>query len=237
MARLCDYEGVDFVTIDNGIIIWNGFFYDSDGYIALTEYSKFYMSIDEFINKYNRDPEQAYELYGSQFTQYLTKEGEDENTRESMYDLLDSWVNDATPLAPGDITMNTPNGFYVLRENKISIVREYTSYDNITWYLLENNGRACFSRDKTTDPATLPYIEYTDPVLQDMYHCLITSDNDMWFVDTDPWNEFGITQEEFENRIDAMVDKYSLEDVITKNEDEALYTCYGDLQSRFSWEV
>ena len=115
------------------------------------------------------------------------------------------------------------------RKNKISIVREYTNNDT-TWYLLENDGRACFSRDKTTDPATLPYIEYTDPLLQHLYHCVITSDNDMWFVDTNPWNDYGIIQEEFENRIDAMIDKYSLEDVITKNEDDALYTFYGDLQ-------
>jgi len=229
MVRLCDYEGVDFVTIDNGNIIWNGFFYDSDGYITLIEYSRFDMSIDEFINKYNRDPERAYEVYGSQFSQYVTKEGEGDNTRESMLDLLDSWVNSATLLTLDDITIDTPNGFYMLKENKISVVREYINNDT-TWYLLENNGRACFSRDKTTDPATLPHIEYTDPLFQDIFNCFLTSDNNTWFVDTDTW-------EEYENRIDFTIDKYGLEDVITKNEDEALYTCYGDLLSRFSWEV
>ena len=114
MARLSDYESKDFITIENGNIIWNGYFYDSDGYMALLEYSHFDTSIDDFIHKYGRNPDEAYEKYGMQFTQYITKEGEDNNTREYMNILLDSWADDASPINAAEITADTPDGFYVL---------------------------------------------------------------------------------------------------------------------------
>lgn len=115
MARLSDYESKDFITIENGNIIWNGYFYDSDGYMALLEYSRFDTSISDFIYKYHWSPDEAYEQYGSQFTQqYITKEGEDNNTSEYMQILLDSWADDASPINAVEITVDTPDGFYVL---------------------------------------------------------------------------------------------------------------------------
>lgn len=114
MARLRDYESKDFITIDNGNIIWNGYFYASDGYMALLEYSRFDISIDDFIHKYNWNPDEAYEQYGLQFTQYITKEGEDNNTREYLQILLDNWVDEASPITVEEITEDTPNGFYIL---------------------------------------------------------------------------------------------------------------------------
>lgn len=114
MARLRDYESKDFITIENGKIFWNGYFYDSDGKITLLEYSRFDTSIDDFINKYHRSPDEAYEKYGVRFTQYITKEGEDNNTREYLQILLDSWVKDSILLTAEEITPETPDGLYVL---------------------------------------------------------------------------------------------------------------------------
>lgn len=114
MARLSDYDSCDFITVENGNIIWNGYFYNADGYITLLEYSSFEISVDDFINKYGRNPDEVYELYGIRFTQYITKEGEADNTRNYMENLLDNWVNEATQLDRDEITADTPNGFYVL---------------------------------------------------------------------------------------------------------------------------
>lgn len=114
MARLRDYESKDFITIENGKIFWNGYFYDSDGKITLLEYSHFNTSIADFISKYNRSSDEAYEQYGVHFTQYITQEGEDNNTGEYMQILLDSWVDDASQITAEEITVNTPDGFYIL---------------------------------------------------------------------------------------------------------------------------
>ena len=115
MARISDYDGTDFITIENGTIIWNGFFYSADGYITLLEYSRFETSIDDFITKYGRSADEAYEEYGVRSTQYVTQEGEGDNTTNYMENLLDSWVNEARPLTTDEIDADTPNGFYVLR--------------------------------------------------------------------------------------------------------------------------
>lgn len=125
------------------------------------------------------------------------------------------------------------------------------------WALVENKGRSCYWNPKTEldfdadrnimspelillksgfDPAKLPHIEDMDPVLQQLWREITMSENNMWFVEYDeaPWNDFGISREEYELRIDTLIEKYDLQDVITKNEDDCLYTCYGNLQSKFS---
>lgn len=114
MARISDYDGRDFITVENGRIFWDGFFYNNDGFITLVEYSHFNTSIDDFITKYGRSADTAYEQYGSQFTQCITKEGEDNNSSEYMQILLDSWVDDASKITAEEITADTPDGFYVL---------------------------------------------------------------------------------------------------------------------------
>ena len=114
MARISDYDGRDFITVENGKIFWNGYFYNNDGYITLLEYSRFDTSISDFIYKYHRNPDEAYEEYGSKFTQYVTQEGEADNTRDYMQILLDSWADDASPITAEEITADTPDGFYVL---------------------------------------------------------------------------------------------------------------------------
>ena len=114
MARLSDYDGVDFITIENSRIFWDGFFYNNEGHITLVEYSNFNTSVSDFISKYNHSSNEAYEQYGNQFTQYITKEGENNNTSEYMQILLDSWVEDASPITAEEITTETPDGFYLL---------------------------------------------------------------------------------------------------------------------------
>ena len=114
MARISDYDGTDFITIENGRIFWDGYFYNNEGHITLVEYSNFNTSLDDFINKYGRSADTTYEEYGNQSTQYITKEGEDNNTTEYMNILLDSWVNDANPISEVEISENTPDGFYFL---------------------------------------------------------------------------------------------------------------------------
>ena len=114
MARISDYDGTDFITIENSRIFWDGYFYNNEGHITLVEYSHFNTSISDFITKYGRSAYEAYEQYGNQFPQYITKEGEDNNTSEYMKILLDSWTNDASPITEQEISEDTPDGFYVL---------------------------------------------------------------------------------------------------------------------------
>lgn len=91
------------------------------------------------------------------------------------------------------------------------------------------------------DPAKLPHIEEASPAMQYLWHNITYSENCMWFVDDEEKLEFStsygdwkLTKEEFQWQVDTDIQKYHLEDVITKNEDGAMYTCYGDLQSKFS---
>ena len=101
---------------------------------------------------------------------------------------------------------------------------------------------------KMFDPAKLPYIKDEDEVLQNVWQECTDSENCMWFID-DPtkneiaegdddwtaWNKLGISRDEYIQRMDAAIKKNRLEDVIEKNAEEGLlYTCYGDLASRFS---
>jgi hypothetical protein len=132
------------------------------------------------------------------------------------------------------------------------------------WALVVHNGRYCYWGCKTEsvfghtvncdsalgnklllakilhdgfDPDSLPHIEDVSPAMQRLWRDITDSDNNMWFVEDEEesWNELGLTKEEYQRQVDADIKKYRLEDVIEKYEDEdTLYTCYGDLQSRFS---
>lgn len=128
---------------------------------------------------------------------------------------------------------------------------------NIVWaYVVENN-RACYygvsieeedsipSDDKLIDaiindgftPAHLPGIEQVSPALQELYRNTAESSSSMCYVGNDDeryWNDLGIEQHEFERQIDDDIKKYGLDDVIQSGDDDCLYICYGNLQSRFS---
>lgn len=84
------------------------------------------------------------------------------------------------------------------------------------------------------DPASLPHIEDTDPLLKELYDNVSQSESSMWFVEPGDIDKEIISQEEYEQRIDDVIKKYHLEDVITKNSDGCLYSCYAELQWRFS---
>lgn len=144
------------------------------------------------------------------------------------------------------------------------VVTYFTDVDGETiWAYVENRERGCWygikgdldeeeSKDAAVlaivenngfDPAKLPRIEDQDKAVQALWHNISDSENNMWFVDKpeytggdDPdWVLCELSQEEFERQVDAAIKKYHLEDVITKNEDEeVLYTCYGNFQSAFS---
>ena len=82
----------------------------------------------------------------------------------------------------------------------------------------------------------LPQIEGTSPAMQEVFSQLEASDGMMAFVDFEDhlWEDLDLTQEAFENQMDADIDKFLLRDVIEKNQDESLYICYADLLTRFS---
>ena len=146
------------------------------------------------------------------------------------------------------------------------VVGYFPDVDSETiWAYIENQERACWygikeeipNREELADafilavverdgfdPATLPHIEDQDKAVQALWHNVSDSENNMWFVEMpeytggdDPdWIRCGLTKEEFERQVDAAIEKYHLEDVIVKNENDALYTCYGSFQSAFSEE-
>lgn len=92
------------------------------------------------------------------------------------------------------------------------------------------------------DLVELPHIEDASPAMQQLWKNIMNSDNNMWFVDDTPedgeWEELGLSKDEYQAQIDADILRYHLKDVITKHEDESImYTCYGDLQSRFSGPI
>lgn len=141
---------------------------------------------------------------------------------------------------------------------------DYFIDSDTVWALVEHEGRYCYFGIKADelpdgeineemlqtvvdergfDPAILPHIEDTDEILQDLWNKITESENCMVFIDDPkeiddewkPWEDFKISQEEYEARLDKAIEEYRLEDVITKNEDECtLYACFGDLMSSFS---
>ena len=79
------------------------------------------------------------------------------------------------------------------------------------------------------------YIEDVDPILRDMWKEYRNSNNNTWFIEEDfePWEDYDITREEYENRIDNAIKEYNLENIIVKGEDDAMYTVYGDFLKCF----
>ncbi len=103
-----DYEGKDFIRIENGSIIWQGYFCDTEGW-HLLEYCGFETTIHDFIHKYNRSPIATYEAEGTCYTQYICDE-----TERDVKGLFNDWMEDTKPIKAEDISENTPNGFYVI---------------------------------------------------------------------------------------------------------------------------
>lgn len=112
--KLSDYENMDFIEIQNGEMIWQGYFYNEGEGGRLVEYSRFSMPIKDFIGKYDSDNCRVYNEFGAQFTQYITDYSEDDDIE--WENDLKKWVKGATPIKAKDITENTPDGSYVLME-------------------------------------------------------------------------------------------------------------------------
>ncbi|WP_407396746.1 hypothetical protein [Anaerovibrio sp.] len=95
-------------------------------------------------------------------------------------------------------------------------------------------------KGKNINPVDLPHIEDTDSVLQYLWHDIVLSSNLTHFIEEEypfggsPWDSLKISKSEFEKRMDAAIEKFALGDVIVKGDGDALYTVYGDFQSRFS---
>ena len=107
--KIEDYEDKDFIRIENGSIIWQGYFYDTEGW-HLLEYCGFETTIRDFINKYNRSPVGAYEAEGTCYPQYIRDESEGFDAKGLFAD----WMEDTKPIKAEDISEDTPNGFYVI---------------------------------------------------------------------------------------------------------------------------
>lgn len=104
------YDGMDFVTISNGIITWQGYFYD-EGQWHRVEYTKFSMTISDFITKYHSEPDTAYDMLGASCsTQYIHDYDDDEEAEKDFME----WFKGATPINSKDISEATPDGDYIL---------------------------------------------------------------------------------------------------------------------------
>ena len=93
--------------------------------------------------------------------------------------------------------------------------------------------------DKNLDISKLPCIEDATPAMRILYEQVSMSENNVFFLKEgeDFKDAFGMTQKEFERQVDSDVEKYDLEDVVVKHDSDALYGCYGNLQSCFTEKV
>ena len=110
----CKAEDVcdkDFFSIQGDKIVWQGYFYNTEGWRSL-EYSDFETTIHDFIHKYNRNPVDAYEAEGANCTQYIGEPGDDE-----IEDEVDAWLFGTTdsviPVKTSDIVEGMPDGDYI----------------------------------------------------------------------------------------------------------------------------
>ena len=113
---LNDYDSADFIVIEDGNIRWEGYFYLSDGWHHLA-YDAFETSLEDFVNKYHNDPTEAYEDEGVISTQYILSERDLEpgtNAVEYFMSMLEEWLENTVAIDPKNISVNTPNGRYVL---------------------------------------------------------------------------------------------------------------------------
>lgn len=109
-----DYNEGDFFEIDHGDMHFAGYFYDYDGQWASVEYSNYFVSLEDFVNKYHNNPSESYEELGTVGTQYLytpSNEGYDE---KDVIEVMEKSLAKSTPIRPEDINENTPDGYYVM---------------------------------------------------------------------------------------------------------------------------
>ena len=116
--ELENYECEDFITIEDGVIIWDCYYYDDGAGWGNVEYGKWETPITDFIHKYHNDPSEAYELEGSQFTQYQLLPWDNGYDADEMLAGLKNDLSRATLINPKDINENTPDGYYVLERIK-----------------------------------------------------------------------------------------------------------------------
>ena len=124
ILKLQYYEDADFISINNGMIHWWGYFYNSDGWHIL-EYSGFETSVKDFVKKYHNNPSEAYEEMGAECKQYLFTEDDldpEEDVIEHFSAELEAWLRGEVckviEIDPKDISKKTPDGEYVLLWNK-----------------------------------------------------------------------------------------------------------------------
>ena len=116
MPILKEYLDTDFITIQDSMIHWHGYFYYGCGWHML-EYGGFFTSVKDFIEKYGKNPVKTYEEEGVICDQYLRSESDGPKYTEEWFQKeLDVWLVGATHIDPNDITLDISNGYYVLKK-------------------------------------------------------------------------------------------------------------------------
>ncbi len=91
--------------------------------------------------------------------------------------------------------------------------------------------------DSINDFSKRPRLENASPALQALFDEMENADSITYFVsDKDRvWEDLGLSREEYENQIDGDIKKFGLDGIICKyNDEDALYTCYGDFLCSFT---
>lgn len=109
-----DYNEGDFFEIDHGDMHFAGYFYDYDGQWASVEYSNYFVSLEDFVNKYHNNPSESYEELGTVGTQYLYTPSNKGYDEKDVIEVMEKELARATAIRPEDITENTPDGYYVM---------------------------------------------------------------------------------------------------------------------------
>lgn len=94
--------------------------------------------------------------------------------------------------------------------------------------------------DEGVNILALPKIEDASLPTQKLYAMMINSQNNMVYIELDDeefFEELGLTREESDKLLKEDIEKFLLEDVIEIGSEEAIYTCYGCLQSSFTMKV
>lgn len=107
-----DVRDKDFFIIKNGVIEWDGYFYDEGDGWRKTQYCGYTMSLKDFIEKYDCNPVAAYEVEGQGYNQ-LIHDYESDDKAENDVAL---WVASAIPIKSDEISENLPDGEYFLAD-------------------------------------------------------------------------------------------------------------------------
>ena len=94
--------------------------------------------------------------------------------------------------------------------------------------------------DEGVNILALPKIEDASIPTQKLYAMMFESANNMVFIELDDelfFEELGLTKEETDRLLKEDIKKFHLENVIEIGSEEAIYTCYGCLQSSFTMKV